>query len=128
MIRKYSKKGLEKRKEERKDFPTFFQHHIQVIKDNNLCCEECGERLKGDVSEIAHVLPKSFFKSISTNDINVLYLCCRYSSNDCHSKFDNSATEEVKQMKIYPKVQKIFRLLKEEITETINYKTTDKYE
>ena len=127
-MKKYSKKGLEKRKEERKNFPEFFQRHIQNIKGGNLCCEECNDRLKGDVSEIAHVLPKSFFKSISTNDKNVLYLCGQWSSNQCHSKFDNSATEVVKQMRIYPKVQQIFQELKEEITETINYKTTDKYE
>ena len=63
MIRRYSKKGLEKRKEERACLPEFFQKHITIIKENNLSCVNCGEKLKGDVSEVAHRLPKSTFKS-----------------------------------------------------------------
>ena len=58
---KYSKKGLEKRKAERECLPLFFQKHIEIAKTK--CCANCGEKLKGDVSEIAHRLPKSFFTS-----------------------------------------------------------------
>jgi len=126
MIRKYSKKGLEKRKAEREGFPEFFQKHIEIAR--NSYCEECGQRLTGDVSEIAHCLPKSYFKSVSTSDLNVLYLCGRFSANQCHSNYDNGAVEKVKQMKIYPKVKEIFQQLKPEITETINYKVYQKYE
>jgi len=126
-MKRYSQKGREKRIEERKDFPEFFQKHIQIIKDGRLCCEECGERLKGDVSEIAHVLPKSKFKSISTNDLNVIYLCGMYSNNNCHSCFDNWPQEKIKEMNIFPKVCELFKKLEQQITENINYKVYDKY-
>lgn len=123
---KYSKKGLEKRKQERLCLPEFFQRHIEIAK--GMCCEECETRLTGNVSEIAHVLPKQYFKSVMCSDLNVLYLCGMYSSNQCHSNFDNSTQEKVKQMKIFPKVQEIFKQLEEEITEKVNYKHRDKYE
>lgn len=122
---KYSKKGLEKRKEERACLPEFFQRHIEIAKGK--CCEECGSKLKGNVSEIAHVLPKQYFKSIMCSDLNVLYLCGMYSSEQCHYNFDNYPQEKVKQMKIYPKVQEVFKQLEEDITEKINYKVYERY-
>lgn len=125
MIRKYSKKGIEKRKLERECLPEFFKKHIDIAKTK--CCEECGAKLKGDVTEIAHVLPKQYFKSVMCSDLNVLYLCGLYSNNYCHNNFDNFPQEKVKQMKIYPKVQEIFKQLEEEITEKINYKHRELY-
>lgn len=125
MIRRYSKKGLEKRKLERKCLPEFFQKHIEIAKGKY--CEECGSKLQGHISEIAHILPKGYFKSVQCFDLNVLYLCGLYSDKECHSKFDNSAQEKVKKMKIFPKVQDIFKQLEEEITEKINYKHYDLY-
>lgn len=125
-MKKYSKKGLEKRKAERQDLPEFFQKHIEIAKTKY--CEECGAKLRGNVTEIAHVLPKQYFKSVMCFDLNVLYLCGLYSDKECHSKFDNLAQEKVKEMKIYPKVQEIFKQLEEEITEKINYKHRDLYE
>ncbi len=126
MIKKYSKKGLEKRKEERQCLPEFFQRHIEIAKTKY--CEECGAKLSGNTSEIAHVLPKRYFKSVMCLDLNVLYLCGMYSGNQCHTNFDNFPQEKVKQMKIFPKVQKTFEELKQEITETLNYKLTERYE
>lgn len=126
-MKRYSDKGLEKRKEERKAFPEFFQKHIQYIRDNNLCCEECGARLKGDVSEIAHILPKSTFKSIATNDDNVLYLCGMWSNSQCHSNYDNYPAEKVKKMKIFRKVSERFHILEQEIIEKITYKIEERY-
>jgi hypothetical protein len=126
MLRKYSKKGLEKRRSEREGLPEFFKKHIDLAKSKN--CEECGTKLRGDVSEIAHVLPKQYFKSIMRSDNNVLYLCGMYSHNQCHSNFDNWSAEKIKEMKIFPKVQQLFKELQEDITENINYKIYDKYE
>jgi hypothetical protein len=126
-MKKYSSKALEKRKEDRKGFTEFFQKHIQIIKDNNLCCEECGDRLKGDVSEIAHILPKSTFKSISTNDKNVFYLCGMFSDSQCHSNYDNFSLEKVREMNIFPHVVEVFKELESEITEKINYKIEERY-
>ena len=84
MIRKYSKKGLEKRKAERECLPEFFKRHIEIAKTRS--CKNCGEKLKGEVSEIAHRLPKSYFKSIQCNDENVVYLGGRFSN--CAFKWD----------------------------------------
>lgn len=125
MIRRYSKKGLEKRKAERECLPEFFQKHIEIAKTKY--CEECGVKLKGNVTEIAHVLPKQYFKSIMCSDLNVLYLCGLYSENNCHNNFDNFPQEKVKEMRIYPKVQEIFKQLEEEVTEKINYKHRELY-
>lgn len=125
-MKKYSKKGLEKRKEERACLPEFFQKHIEIAKTKN--CEECGEKLRGGTSEIAHILPKGYFKSVMCNDLNVLYLCGMYSKAQCHANFDNFPKEKVKQMKIFPKVQEVFLKIKEDITENLNYKLTERYE
>ncbi len=125
-MKKYSKKGLEKRKLERECLPEFFQKHIEIAKTK--CCEECGTKLRGNSSEIAHVLPKQYFKSVMCSDLNILYLCGMYSDKQCHTNFDNFPQEKVKEMKIYPKVQEIFKELEEEITEKINYKHRDLYE
>lgn len=127
-MKKYSKKGLEKRQEERKDFPKFFQRHINKIKTEKLCCEECGCRLLGDVSEVAHCLPKGYFKSVSTNDYNILYLCGYKSPNNCHSKFDDGSNENIKKLLVFSKISRIFAELKEIVTEKINYKVYDRYE
>jgi hypothetical protein len=62
------------------------------------------------------------------SDLNILYLCGLYSENNCHSNFDNSPQEKVKQMKIYQKVKEVYQELREHITENINYKLTEKYE
>ena len=127
-MKKYSKKGLEKRKKGREGYKEFFEKHIDKIKQERLCCEECGKRLKGNVSEIAHILPKQKYKSIATNDENVLYLCGMYSKNGCHDKFDNSKTDVVKNMKVYNKATEQFAKLEPLIKEKISYKTYDKWE
>lgn len=125
MIKRYSKKGLEKRKEERKDFPEFFQKHIEIAK--NKYCEECGEKLKGHVSEIAHVLNKSYYKSISTDDDNIVYLCGLFSNNQCHSNFDSFDNKKFKEMLVYPKIIIKFAELENKVTEKITYKTYERY-
>lgn len=125
---KYSKKGLEKRKRERAGYAEFFQKHIKVIKDTKACCEECGAKLRGHVSEIAHILPKSTYKSIATNDKNVLYLCGMYSNNQCHTNFDTFTNEKFQEMLVFPKVLEVFEELENLVEEKISYKTYDRYE
>lgn len=125
-MKRYSKKGLEKRKEERKDYPEFYQKHIQIIRDNNLCCQECGDRLKGNSSEVCHIIPKSTFKSVSTCDDNILYLCGMHSDNNCHSIFDGG-NEGLQKMKVFEIAQEKIKQLTEIITEKINYKFYDKW-
>lgn len=69
---KRTQKSIDKRKEERACLPEFFKRHINIIKTQNKHCEECGLKLKGCVSEVAHILPKQKYKSIMCNDLNVL--------------------------------------------------------
>ena len=124
MIRKYSKKGLEKRKEERACLPEFFQRHIEIAKTK--CCANCGEKLRGDVSEIAHRLPKSFFKSIMCDDDNVVYLGGRFSNCGCHSLYDGT-NEQLQSLSIFLAEKEIIKELLEKVTENYNYKITDKW-
>ena len=124
MIRKYSKKGLEKRKEERACLPEFFQRHIEIAKTK--CCANCGEKLRGDVSEIAHRLPKSFFKSIQCLDDNVVYLGGRFSSCGCHSLYDGT-NEQLQSLSIFLAEKEIIKKLLEKVTEKYNYKILDRW-
>ena len=124
---KYSKKGLEKRKKDREGLAEFFMKCVAEIKTKQLHCEECGARLKGDVSEVAHILPKSSFRSIQTNKLNWIPLCGRFSQKQCHTNFDNWSVKKVKEMLIYKKIIRIFAELEPLIEEKIHYKIYDKY-
>ena len=124
MIRKYSKKGLEKRKEERACLPEFFQRHIEIAKTK--CCANCGEKLKGDVSEVAHRLPKSLFKSIMCDDENVVYLGGRFSSCGCHSLYDGT-NEQLQSLSIFLAEKEIIKKLLEKVTEKYNWKLLDRW-
>lgn len=124
----YSKKGLEKRKAERAGFAEFFQKHIQIIKKTKACCEECGAKLRGHVSEVAHILPKSTYKSVATNDLNVIYLCGMFSSQQCHTNFDTFPSEKVHEMLLFNKVSGIFANLEDTVSEKITYKIYERYE
>ena len=126
MIKKYSQKSLDKRKLDRACLEEFFKRHIEIAKSK--FCEECESKLKGNVSEIAHVIPKQYFKSVMCSDLNILYLCGLYSDNNCHSNYDNFPQEKVKEMNIFTKVQKIFKELQGLITEKLNYKHYERYD
>lgn len=125
MIKKYSKKGLEKRKQERECLPEFFQKHIEIAKEK--CCANCGEKLRGEVSEIAHRLPKSTFKSIQCLDENVVYLGGRFSSCGCHSLYDGT-NEQLQSLSIFSAEKEIIKELLEKVTETVNYKLYDRWQ
>ncbi len=114
------------RKAERECLPEFFEQHVRLAK--MFKCEECGKKLTGHVSEIAHILPKQYFKSIMCNNLNCLYLCGMFSSGGCHNKMDSCSNEELKTMKVFPKIQLMFKTLKDYITEPLNYKHYDRYE
>lgn len=106
----------------------FFKKHVDFIINNGVVCSECGVKLRGNTSEVAHILPKNYYKSIATCDDNVVYLCGLFSVDNCHSSFDSSRADKIKEMKIYPILQERFKLLLDRITEKINYKTYDLYE
>ena len=79
-----------------------------------MCCEECGLRLKGDVSEIAHILSKRNFPENATSDWNILYLCGRFSENQCHEKFDRNQTSREK-MKVFKKACEVVKNHEDEV-------------
>ena len=107
-ISEKTKRTKEKRKEQRKDYPEFYKKHIELAKE--MKCEECGESLKGNVSEICHIVGKSDQggnPEIATNDLNILYLC----GDMCHHKFDSSM-EKRKEMKCFDLSVERYKLLK----------------
>jgi hypothetical protein len=123
-MKNYSEKGLKKRKEERACLPEFFKKHIEIAK--NKFCENCGEKLKGEVSEIAHRLPKSTFKSIMCDDDNVVYLGGRFSSCGCHSLYDGT-NEQLQSLSIFKSEREIVKKLLEKVTEKYNWKLLDRW-
>jgi len=125
-VKKFSKVGVERRKAERSGFSEFYEKHVNLIVENKSSCEECGAKLIGDVSEVAHILPKSTFKSISTLDENVIYLCSWKSQNMCHSKFDGT-NKQLWGMKIFENIKLRVPKLLETVTENYNWKLTDKW-
>lgn len=125
-MKKISKIGLERRKSERFGFSEFYEKHVNIILEKKYCCAECEDKLIGDVSEVAHILPKSTFKSISTVDDNVIYLCGWKSKNNCHSSFDGS-NEQLWGMKIFEKIKLKIPNLLQIAKESYNWKLTDKW-
>lgn len=123
-MKKYSKKGLEKRKGERACLPEFFQKHIEIAKTKY--CANCGEKLRGDVSEVAHRLPKSTFKSIMCDDDNAVYLGGRFSSCGCHSLYDGT-NEQLQSLSIFLAEKEIIKELLKKVTEKYNWKLTDRW-
>ena len=125
-MKKYSKKGLEKRKAKRECLSEFFIRHVNKIKTEKLHCANCGEKLKGDVSEVAHRLPKSTFKSIQCDDDNVVYLGGRFSSCGCHSLYDGT-NEQLQSLNIFSAEKEIVKELLEKVTEKYNWKLLDRW-
>lgn len=124
---KYTQKGLDKRKKDREGLAEFFMQCVARIKKERLTCRECGSKLQGNVSEVAHILPKNYFRSVQTNPLNWLPLCGMYSAKQCHSNFDTYSLEKVKKMQIYKEVVSIFAVLEDFVDEKIPYKIYDKY-
>lgn len=89
-----------KKSAQRKGYSTFFEKHVEIVKNNGICCQECGSPLTGCVSEIAHILSKRNYPEVATDDRNVLYLCGAFSENRCHSKFDNGNSQR-ESMRVY---------------------------
>lgn len=75
-------KTAEKRKEERECLGSFFEYHIKRVRK----CENCGVEIrKPTATNIAHIVPKSKFKSVMCLIMNAMYLCLK-----CHNEYDNS--------------------------------------
>lgn len=92
------------RVEQRKDYPEFYQKWCELASRN--VCNECGDKLKGLSTEVAHILSKSTSPEIATNDTNILLIC-----GDCHTRFDSSL-EKRSQMKCFQKSVLQYGILK----------------
>lgn len=125
-MKRYSKKGLEKRKAERECLSEFFIRHVNKIKTEKLHCANCEEKLKGDVSEVAHRLPKSTFKSVQCDDDNVVYLGGRFSSCGCHALYDGT-NEQLQSLNIFSAEKEVVKELLEKVTEKYNWKLLDRW-
>lgn len=102
----------------------FFEKHIKLLRGKR--CSECGTPLLGDVSEVAHRLNKSYFKSISCNDSNVVYLCSWKSVNNCHGRYDGS-NEDLQKLKIFNTERVIIMGLLKIVSEEINWKIRERW-
>ena len=80
-------------------------------------CQNCGGKSCKDSDEyfrfsIAHILPKAYFKSVSTHEDNWLELC--HFGNSCHTNLDNAQIDLIdlncfdtvieKFVRIYPNI------------------------
>lgn len=118
-IKHTSKKAALKRKVERKDFPKFFEAAIAELFKRPFC-ENCGEHIQINympVHNIAHILNKSKYKSVSTDPENYLLLCAaKDNRNACHEKFDGAPSDMV-QMPVFELAKEKFEKFKDKVTE-----------
>lgn len=117
-MKKRTKLTTEKRKRERAGFSEFYREHTEVAAKT--FCDNCGRKLSGNVSEIAHILPKNVFKSVATHPLNVLYLCSNltYGTDGCHDLYDSSWSV-AKMMNVWPTAVERYKHFKDDIEERI---------
>lgn len=126
-MNKYSDESKEVRKVSRSCLEEFYVKHMKIISATKRTCLNCGVNLLGHVSEVAHILPKSSYKSVQCNDYNAVYLC-GFLQNNCHADFDNYSADKVAEMKCFPYIVSRYKILKPEVVEDIHFKILEKYE
>ncbi len=119
-IKKQTEKNKIAKKAKRDLLAPFFEKHENIIKSKGLCCQECGNKLVASYWEVAHVLSKTKYKSVMTDDDNVLYLCAGLNGEkNCHKKFDSEQNnlEKLKTYSIFALLKERYNLLKDKVTE-----------
>lgn len=85
----------------------FFNYHLEKIKNKSVC-QNCGVKIKGNICNIAHILPKRLHKEVMGNIHNCIYLCASINSGDeigCHDRFDRiQGNSQVYLMNCWPLV------------------------
>jgi hypothetical protein len=113
-----TRRTKEARKEQRKNYPEFYQKHIDIASKKR--CAECNKKLTGNVAEIAHIIMKSTNNELATIDENIIYLC----ADTCHHKFDTSL-EKRKKMHCFNISLQQYKLFRDKIqkhsSETLFY-------
>lgn len=111
-----TQKAIDKRKRERAGLPAFFQFHVSQVTH----CENCGMEISSPgAKNVAHILPKSSFKSVMTEPQNVMYLCSDLDLQEgkgCHDLYDSS-WEVAKTMKIWSTAVERFNNFKDKVKE-----------
>ena len=117
MLFRSALKSIEKnKKREQKDKEFYQSLYDNLVKNNNLFCENCGKRLtqypKSDTDfhkkirfYFHHILPKSRYKHLRYKIENICVLC-----KSCHSKAESAISYP--KMNIYQKLEEIKERLK----------------
>lgn len=120
-LKPFNEKRREKRKKEREDLPDFFQDSIEELKDKPVCAN-CGCSINVNYlphTNIAHILPKSRYKSVMSNKYNFILLCSFKDNEDgssCHYHFDNNIND-IPLMPCFKEAKRKFNLFKDEVKE-----------
>lgn len=115
-----NKRAKSKRAAEREGLPEFFDSSISELKENPFC-QNCGCKINTNYNpswNIAHILSKRTYKSVSSNTHNKLFLCSSkdLGGNSCHEKFD-SGLEVRKTMPVFDLALQKFVKFKDECLE-----------
>ena len=118
-IKHSSEKAKTKRKEDRKGLPSFFSKATQEVKANPIC-QNCGCKIRWwshPVNNVAHLLSKSRYKSVMSNENNYVILCSEKDlGNGCHELFDTKISERPN-MKVFPVALEKYKKFREEVLE-----------
>lgn len=119
-LKPFTEKTKKKRMQERSGLPKFFEDAIEELKTSPFCVN-CGGRINVNyepVRNVAHVLPKSIYKSVMAHPDNRIFLCSDKDMNgkDCHYIFDNEI-EQIEDMECFEKALEKFEKIKNIVTE-----------
>lgn len=94
----------------KENYQEFFE---LVLKDKkNIHCQNCNRLIREpSIFNCAHIFPKSIFKSIARNFLNILFLC-----EDCHGQYDSS-WKNASKMNCWPTALHRYLMLKSKIEE-----------
>jgi DNA-directed RNA polymerase subunit RPC12/RpoP len=120
-LKPFTTKNREKRKAERARLPMFFENAIIDLEEKPMC-QNCGHKINTryePIRNIAHILPKSKYKSVMAHPQNFIFLCSskdREDGLDCHHRFDNSI-RSIPNMLCFGPAKKKFEIFKDEVVE-----------
>lgn len=120
-LKPFNAKSKDKRKAERVGLPDFFEKAIIDLKKKPIC-ENCGRAININyepIMNIAHILPKSRYKSVMAHPENKLFLCAYKDNMDgssCHYVFDNEI-DNIKNMNCFEEAKRKFEIFKTDVVE-----------
>lgn len=116
-INKQTEKGRAKRQERREGLGDFFAKAVEGMVP---ICENCGCAINANYNphwNIAHILSKSSYPSVSRHPENFLILCShKDNGNQCHEQFDSSLSRR-QAMPVFGKAVQKFVKFKDECLE-----------